>query len=222
MKNGQSIFIRALIGSALALASLSSGTLAYAQVAANGELAEVVVTAQKRVESAQDIPIAISALSQDELTQLGMTSAKDIVAAVPNMTWMGSDGTNVSNVYIRGVGDFSFHSNQVGAVGLYADEVSLNSPLLSNFALFDIDRVEVLRGPQNTIFGRNTTGGAVQFVSHKPSLKEELGGYIDVNGGNKGRIDVEGAINARLSDTVAVRLSGCPARDSRAAITSTI
>jgi iron complex outermembrane receptor protein len=79
---------------------------------------------------------------------------------------------------------------------------------LSNFALFDIDRVEVLRGPQNTIFGRNTTGGAVQFVSHKPSLKEEIGGYIDVNGGNKGRIDVEGAINARLSDTVAVRLSG--------------
>ena len=188
----------------LLMAGLSA---AGAATADTGELEEVIVTAQKRAESAQDIPIAISAISSDELQRLGMTGAKDLSSVVPNMNWMASESTNVSNVYIRGVGDFSFHANQVGAVGLYSDEVSLNSPLLSNFALFDLERVEVLRGPQNTLFGRNTTGGAIQFVSRKPSVSEGLGGYADVNVGNHERLDVEGALNMALGDRVALRLS---------------
>ena len=186
---------------------LATGVAGAVVAAESGELEEVIVTAQKRVESAQDIPIAISAISSDEMQRLGMTGAKDLSSVVPNMNWMATESTNVSNVYIRGVGDFSFHSNQVGAVGLYSDEVSLNSPLLSNFALFDLERIEVLRGPQNTIFGRNTTGGAVQFVSRKPSISEGLGGYADINVGNRNRFDLEGALNLRLSETTALRLS---------------
>ena len=130
--------------------------LLQAQTGPVGVLEEVIVTAQKREESAQDVPIALSTLTTEQLQSRLITSAKDIAVAVPNLTWAAGDSSNVANIYIRGVGDASFHTNQVGAVGMYSDEISLNSPLLWNFGIFDLARVEVLRGPQNTLFGRNT------------------------------------------------------------------
>jgi iron complex outermembrane receptor protein len=182
-------------------------TTTVAMAADQAVLEEVVVTAQKREQSAQDVPIAVTALSGNDLEQLGMVSAKDIATAVPNMLWAAEDSTNVANIYIRGVGDSSYHTNQVGGVGMYSDEISLNSPLLWNFGLFDLDRVEVLRGPQNTLFGRNTTGGAIQFESRKPRIGEEFDGYVSVNGGNHGRFDSEGAFEIPLGERLAVRLS---------------
>src|SRR5271170_6260076 len=104
-------------------------SFADAQTTPEGQLEEVVVTAQKRTESVQDVPIAISAFSGQDLARLGVTNSRDLAAVVPNMIWIATEGTNVSNVYIRGVGDFSFQVNQVGAIGLYMDEVSLNSPI---------------------------------------------------------------------------------------------
>ncbi|MBS0612518.1 MAG: TonB-dependent receptor [Proteobacteria bacterium] len=169
-------------------------------------LAEIIVTAQKRAESVQDVPIAITAISGADLAKLGIVESRSIEAAVPNMRWIANQGTNVSNVFIRGVGDISFHLNQVGAVGLYMDEISLNSPILSTFGMFDLQRVEVLRGPQNTIFGRNTTGGAVQFVSQKPVM-DELSGRGAISAGNFGRFDVDGAINLPAGEHAAIRLA---------------
>jgi iron complex outermembrane receptor protein len=178
-----------------------------AQTSTTGALEEVVVTAQKREQSAQDVPIALSALSGDDLAGRGITSAKDIATAVPNLLWSGSESANVPNIYIRGVGDSSFHTNQVGSVGMYSDEISLNSPLLWNFGLFDLERVEVLRGPQNTLFGRNTTGGAMQFESRTPKIGQDWSGYASLNGGNYGRFDGEGALAIPVSDHVAARVS---------------
>jgi iron complex outermembrane receptor protein len=168
---------------------------------------ELVVSAQKRVESVQDVPISMTVFSGETLKEFGVTTPRDLTAFTPNMNWIGNEGSNVNNVFLRGVGDFSFHANQVGAVGIVVDEVSLNTPLLTNFALFDMERVEVLRGPQNTLFGHNTTGGAIQFVSRKPRIGEELNGYVTVTGGNEERFDVEAAAGIPLGETAAARIA---------------
>jgi len=190
-----------LLAAPLPLLAQTSAT----DAGSNSVLEEVIVTAQKRPESAQNVPIALTALTDEDLRVRGLTSAKDIATAVPNMVWYGD--SNVPNVYIRGVGDSSFHSNQVGGVGMYMDEISLNSPLLWNFGLFDEGQVEVLRGPQNTLFGRNTTGGAVQFTSQAPKIGQDWGGYVSVNGGNYGRFDTEGAVEIPIDDRLAARVS---------------
>ena len=206
MRNQSSAPARWLaLGGACILSVLPAPLLA--QASSSGALEEVIVTAQKREQSAQDVPIAVSSLTGQDLQDRGITSAKDIATAVPNLMWAGGDSSNVSNIYIRGVGDASFHTNQVGAVGMYSDEISLNSPLLWNFGMFDLARVEVLRGPQNTLFGRNTTGGAIQFASRVPRVGEDWGGYASVNGGNNGRFDLEGALAIPLGDRFAGRVA---------------
>jgi len=176
-------------------------------VLAQDVLEEIVVTAQKRAESVQDIPISITAFSGDALREYGAVSSRDLASITPNMNWAGNEGQNVGSVFLRGVGDFSFHSNQVGAVGVYVDEVSQNSPILQNFALFDLERVEILRGPQNTLFGRNTTAGAIQYISRKPELGAGTNGYVTLTGGNEGRFDVEAGGGMSLSENVAARLA---------------
>jgi len=178
-----------------------------AQADPTGVLEEVIVTAQKREQSAQDVPIALSTLSTEDMQSRLVTSAKDIASALPNLMWAAGDSSNVANIYIRGVGDASFHTNQVGAVGMYSDEISLNSPVLWNFGVFDLARVEVLRGPQNTLFGRNTTGGAIQFVSRIPRIGADPGGYAAVNVGNRNRLDGEGALEIPMGDQFAARVA---------------
>jgi iron complex outermembrane recepter protein len=194
-----------LIGATLFFAECDT---AAAQTTATGLLEEILVTAQKRTESLQDLPIAISVATSADLAALRINTSKDLEMLVPNMRWVGSDGMGVNSVFIRGVGDDSFHLNQVGGVGLYMDEVSLNSPILANFGLFDMQRVEVLRGAQNTLFGRNTTGGAIQYVSKKPDPDAGWAGYGTVTGGNFGRNDIEAAINMPVGDRFALRLAG--------------
>lgn len=180
------------------------GLCAFSQ--AELKIEEVVVTAQKRAESVQDVPIAMSVLNADALREMGVTSSEKLAEFVPNLEWV-DDGSNVPNIFIRGIGDISFHLNQVGGVGLYMDEVSLNSPVLAGFTLFDMERVEVLRGPQNTLFGRNTTGGAVQFISRKPDIDGGTNGHLNFNYGNLGKLEVEGALGFDLSDQAAVRIA---------------
>ena len=169
-------------------------------------LEEVIVTAQKREESLQDVPIAISALTGDQLSKLGIETADDLMKAFPNLIVKPGGAINMG-FSIRGVGTDNFHVTAQQAVGQYLDEVSLVSPFVNNFGLFDMERVEVLRGPQNTLFGRNTTGGAVNMISRKPEVGGELNGYAQVNGGNEGRIDFEGAVGLPLGDSAAVRLA---------------
>lgn len=173
---------------------------------ASSMMEEVVVTAQKRSESLQDVPIAVNALTGDNLDDMGVLGSDDLTKIFPNLSMKATTSIN-SGFSIRGVGTNNFHITAQQAVGTYADEVSLASPFTSQFGLFDMERVEILRGPQNTLFGRNTTGGAVNFISRKPSPGEELNGYARVVAGNEGKLDGEFAVSFPISDNVAARLA---------------
>ena len=191
----------------LALAIAAGSQLPIAQAEQNAWLEEVVVTAQKRAESMQDVPIAMNAVTGDQLDALGIQDTDDVIKMFPNLSLQASHPMN-TGVTIRGVGTANWHITAAQSVGQYMDEVSLFSPYTSQLSLFDMERVEVMRGPQNTLFGRNTTGGAVNYISRKPTLDGESDGYILTNIGNEGRIDVEGAVSLPLGENVAVRIAG--------------
>ena len=167
---------------------------------------EIIVTAQKREESLQDVPISVNALTGDEFSKFGVSRSDDLLKVFPNLSVKPGSSIN-SGFSIRGVGTDNFHSTAQQAVGQYMDEVSLVAPFAGQFALFDLERVEVLRGPQNTLYGRNTTGGAVNMISRKPQVGEDLHGFALVNIGNEGRSDFEGAIGFPLGETAAGRLA---------------
>ena len=167
---------------------------------------EVVVTARKQEESVQDVPIAISAMGGDQLRSLNVKNTDDLLKAFSNLSVKPSGASN-SGFSIRGVGTDNFHVTAQQAVGQYLDGVSLVSPFTSSFGLFDVERVEVLRGPQNTLFGRNTTGGAVSIISVKPEIGGEFDGYVSARVGNENRLDYEGAVNVPLGETAAARVA---------------
>ena len=168
-------------------------------------LEEVVVTAQKREQNLQDVGISVTAYTGEQLDALGINNALDVVAHTPGLEVSGAGGGSTNSFSIRGVSQNDFAASQESAVAVYLDEayVTLNS--IVNFSLFDIDRVEVLRGPQGTLFGRNATGGLVHYITTKPS--QEVDGFIDVELGEEGRRKVEGAIGGGISENVSGRLS---------------
>ena len=172
----------------------------------HAQLEEIVVTAQKRAESLQDVPISVQAFTGENLDELGVQSAEDIMLHVPNAGILPQGGSKM-NYFIRGVGTADFHLNVVGAVGVYLDDVALNSPFAVTFNTFDMDRVEVLRGPQNTLFGRNTTGGAVNYVSRKPDPEDGLNGYIKAGYGRYEQFDIETGGGVALGEHAAARIS---------------
>jgi len=174
-----------------------------AACAAATSLDEVTVTAQR----VQATPASVSALSGEELRERALLTARDLTTAVPNLTWQATDGASVGSVFIRGVGSPSIHSNQLGAVGLYADDVTLNAPLLANLALLDLERVEVLRGPWNAGLGRNASGGAVHFVSRAPVVGEDASAHTLLRVGTEGRLDAELATGFPLGEHTAARIA---------------
>lgn len=167
---------------------------------------EIVVTAQKREESLQDVPISVVAFTGDSLNELGVQSSEDVMKLVPN-AGLQAQGGSKQNFFIRGVGTADFHINVVSAVGIYLDDVALNAPNALTFNAFDLDRVEVMRGPQNTLFGRNTTGGAVNYISRKPSAEDGLNGYLRGGYGRHDQFDIEGAMGVPLGDNAAARVA---------------
>lgn len=180
--------------------SLSS-QLSYAQ------LEEVVVTAQKRSETMQDVPIAVTAFSGENLKELGIQKASDLVVYTPGLSARVQSGSNTS-YYLRGVGTNDIHLTAAPAVGQYFDEVTLTSGFHAKTALYDMNRVEVLKGPQNTLFGLNTTGGAVSYFSNGPDIGGGTQGYIDSRIGNYSQVYVEGAVGFELGSNAAARVSG--------------
>ena len=170
------------------------------------QIEEIVVTAQKRAESLQDVPISVQAFTGENLDELGVQSAEDIMLHVPNAAILPQGGSKI-NYFIRGVGTADFHLNVVGAVGVYLDDVALNSPFAVTFNTFDMERVEVLRGPQNTLFGRNTTGGAVNYISRKPEVDEGLNGYIEAGYGRYDQFDIEAGGGMALGENAAARIA---------------
>jgi iron complex outermembrane receptor protein len=163
-------------------------------------LEEVVVTAQKRAENNQDVPIAITALSAETLAEKGITNIAQISDFTPNIqidrasAFAGS--STIISAFIRGIGQSDFAFNMEPGVGLYVDGVYYARTVGAAVDLLDVERVEVLKGPQGTLFGRNTIGGAIHIVTRKPG--EELAYQADVSVGNYDRQVVRGAIDIPL------------------------
>ncbi len=168
-------------------------------------LEEVVVTAQKRAQNAQDVGISLSAVSGSDLQTLGAVAATDITRSVPAVVMTQPNGPSSFSLSIRGVTQNDFADHQESPAAIYIDEVYVSQMAGLAFSLFDIDRVEVLRGPQGTLFGRNATGGLANFITRKPT--DEQTGYVDVTFGQRNLTRVEGAVNSPIVDGVDARLA---------------
>lgn len=191
---------------ALCLAPLFITTNVSAQLVDEYVLEELIVTAQKRSESVQDIPISIAAFSDKQLTSLGIYETGDLGQFVPGLEIGNSSGEGSQLIFfLRGAGLNDFNTNNAGPIGLYSDEVYVSSPALSPFQMFDAERVEILKGPQGTIYGRNTTGGAIKFITKKPTRETKVSGRWRF--GNNGANTVEGAVSGSLSETVSARVA---------------
>ncbi|MEP3050987.1 MAG: TonB-dependent receptor [Erythrobacter sp.] len=170
----------------------------------------IIVTARKREEDVQDTPIAISAFSGESLDARGITSIESVGGITPNVTYQNNPAiggsSSVSSVYIRGIGQRDFLGTIDNGSGFYIDDIVIGRTVGAVVDLLDIDRVEVLRGPQGTLNGRNNIGGAVKIFTKKPDY--DGGGYIDLTYGTDNLVTVKGSINAGLSDTLAVAATG--------------
>jgi len=195
---------RTLISTAVATAFAVGSTLisqAQAQV-----LEEIMVTAQKREQSLQDVGISVTAFTGTEVQKLGWEQPIDIASQTPGMSIGNSLGSSNPAITIRGVGINDFNVNTNPGVAVYVDEVYQPIPATLSFGLFDVERVEVLKGPQGTLYGRNATGGAVSFFSARPT--DELEGYINADAGNYDYTNMEAAISGAFSDRVRGRVAG--------------
>jgi iron complex outermembrane receptor protein len=174
---------------------------------AQAEIEEIIVTANKREQSIQDVAISMSAFDNDALNEVGADSLENLGNFIPGVALFDDRGAGQPTWIIRGVGLADFNSNNTPTAAIYYDEAYMTSNALGGIGLFDIERIEVLKGPQGGLYGRNTTGGAVRIASNQPSL-EESEGYASVSyEGRYGGNLIEGAYNAALSDDVAVRIA---------------
>ena len=167
-------------------------------------LDSIVVTAQKKEENLQNVPISISAFSGDDLATLGLNQSNELGQFIPGLEISTSSGQGSQLiVFMRGAGLNDFNTNNSGPIGIYADEVFVSSPILTSFQFFDAERLEVLKGPQGTLYGRNTTGGAIKFISNKPTDEFEFKAR-----GSYGRFDtteIEAAISGPITDRIRAR-----------------
>ena len=173
--------------------------------AAAQELEEITVTAQRREQSMQDVGISVTAFSDTQIHELGFTNTTDIVAMTPGLNFtIPNAEASVINFFLRGVGLNDFADAQENPVAVYMDDIYKPAMGGLHAQLFDMERVEVLRGPQGALFGRNTTGGVVHYISKRPTSDPE--GYVDVMVGDNSQIRAEGVLSGG-SDTVMGRLS---------------
>lgn len=166
---------------------------------------KIMVTAQRKAESMQEVGIAISAFSEDDLKDMGVTQPVDIAAQTPALFIKNGIGSANPYISIRNVGQSLFVTNASQPVGMYMNDINLSYTNLMSMPLFDIERVEVLKGPQGTLFGRNSTAGALSIFTAQPIDDNE--GGITVQVGNNALIEAEGFVNFEWSDSVASRVS---------------
>ena len=168
-------------------------------------LEEVMVTAQKRSQSLQDVGIAVTAFTGDQMDALGFTNSSDIVHMTPGVHVGASVGGQSQQFTVRGVTQNDFSDHTESPIATYIDDTYILSSQGQKFAMFDLDRVEVLKGPQGTLFGRNATGGLVHFVTRKPS--EETEGYVEFEYGDYDRVKIKAAVGGSLSNSVRGRIA---------------
>jgi iron complex outermembrane recepter protein len=196
---------RALLAASVAVGGLNLGTSSIAIAQDSADSGEIIVTAQRREQALQDVGIAIAAFSGDQLADLGVTVGSDIARLTPGVAMSGSSAGQNAQFTIRGVVQNDFNDSIEAPVAVYIDEGYVPFSSGQVFGTFDLERVEVLKGPQGTLFGRNATGGLVHFVTRKPT--KELDGFIDLTYGRFDNIRAEAAVGGPLGDMVSVRLS---------------
>jgi iron complex outermembrane recepter protein len=197
---------------AIALA-IAPGASVFAQQAtapatSSGTLDTVTVTAERREENAKDVPMSISTISGEKLDVLN-SEGQDIrmlSGRVPSLNIESSFGRAFPRFYIRGYGNTDFHLNASQPVSLVYDDIVQENPILKGFPIFDVDQIEVLAGPQGTLFGRNTPAGVVKVDSAKPTT-DRIEGYINAGWARFNTQNYEGAINVPISSMLAVRVS---------------
>lgn len=203
-----------------ASSALCSAQAAFAQVATaeptdDGETAvveggvdspptDIVVTAQRRSQSVLDVPMSVTAVSGDQLQNLGVSNVADLVKVAPGLTYVES-GASTPVFSLRGVGFFDTAIGARPTVSVYVDQVPLPFSIMTSGASFDLQRVEVLKGPQGTLFGSNATGGAINYVANAPTDTFRAG--VTVGYGNFESFSGEGYVSGPVSDTVRVRLA---------------
>lgn len=189
------------------VASVSGSAMAQEKADEVVGIEVIEVTARKRVENAQEVPVAVSALQGDKLDAYS-SAAMDIRflnAKVPSLSVESSFGRTFPRFYMRGLGNSDFDLNASQPVSLVVDEVVQENPILKGFPVFDVERVEVLGGPQGTLFGRNTPAGLVKFDSVKPS--QNFDGFTSLSYGSKGTSDFRAAVGGGLTDELSARIS---------------
>lgn len=159
---------------------------------------DIIVTASKRSDSLQRVPLAVSAIGGDALARSPITNLSDIQTSIPNINISARNSSGVVN--IRGIGFDIVTAGAESSVAVHSDGVYLSRPTSALASLFDLERIEVARGPQGTLYGRNATGGAVNLISRRPS--NNFGGYVNLTAGNYGAVAVEGAITGPIVDGV--------------------
>ncbi|WP_293711820.1 TonB-dependent receptor [Stenotrophomonas sp. UBA7606] len=171
------------------------------------QLDEVTVTARRRSESIQDVPVAVSAFGEEQIKDLQASTVEGLQGAVPNMNIaQGRGSANSVNVFIRGIGQPDALQTFDPGVGMYVDDVYYSRINGALFSLFDIQQLEVLRGPQGTLYGKNSTGGAIKLTTKNPFDNE--GGAVEVTAGDYGRLEGRFYVSGKLSDTLAGSIAG--------------
>ncbi|MFT5360528.1 MAG: iron complex outermembrane receptor protein [Porticoccaceae bacterium] len=183
---------------------ISVSTMFSADIYA-GMLEEVIVTAQKRNQSENDIGIAISTWTGNELRDMGVVSAEDMALRTPGLTVNESSATGVPLYTIRGVGFQDYSTGASSTVGIYFDQVAMPYTVMTRGLLFDAERVEVLKGPQGDLYGRNTTAGQINFISNKPSEEFEVG--VNVGYSSYSTVDFEGFVNGSMGENAQGRIA---------------
>ena len=197
-----------LVGTAMALAATSAHAQSQAEDGAqeSSGVREIIVTAQRRAESLQDVPLAISALDAQRLQETGVEDVADIAASIPNLNISTLWGTSNPKLFMRGIGNNNFNQTADSKVAVYQDQVYLSAPSGQLFQTYDLERIEVLRGPQGTLYGKNATGGAISVYSKLPEDYAE--GYVRAGYGNYDAFDLEGAVTIPLSEGLSSRFAG--------------
>ena len=184
--------------------AIASAAILSANSYAAPALEEVIVTANKRAENINDVGLSISAVSGDQMAEQKLSSLEEISSVVPGLVFSSST-SNTPIFTLRGIG---FNEQSLGAypaTSLYIDEAPMPFPVLASHAAYDLERVEVLKGPQGILFGQNSTGGAINFITAKPSQEFEAGG--DVSIGNYARKELNGYVSGPLTDALGARLA---------------
>ena len=187
------------------LVAMLISILSGLSITAYAEIEEIVVTAERRESTVSDTPISMTAFDENLIQKFRMERSLDVADQAPNLQIEEVYGVSAPRITLRGVTNADYAVTSNSPVTVYSDGVVLNNTTIHGFAMFDLERVEVLRGPQGTLYGRNSTTGSLNFISARPT--DEVTGYLRATAGRYGQKRLDGAVGGAVSDSLRARLA---------------